>query len=163
MAIGQSTFSDFGGAVSDLFAAQGYRYKAQGEEFEQKNYRLAATFADQNETYAMWSAGIKEMQADREEYKSLGATGAAVAGAGFAASGSALDILRDSAAQGALQKATLQEQGLIQTEGYKEQAQSYRNMADAAGVAIEADKTAATGAMWSAGFKAAAGVATLFA
>jgi hypothetical protein len=45
------------------------------------------------------------MQAEREMYQSLGQTKADVAGAGFAESGSALDLLRQSASQGALQQA----------------------------------------------------------
>ncbi len=47
-----------------------------------------------------------------------------MAGAGLGESGSALDILRDSASQGALTKATLGQQGLINEAGYQEQQQS---------------------------------------
>src|SRR5467141_1235979 len=97
--LGPSTFSNLGGAGSDLFAAEGYRAKAKGDEFERENYQLAATYADQNEQYTEWATKIKGAQADRELYKSMGQTSADVAGAGFAASGSALDILRESASQ----------------------------------------------------------------
>jgi hypothetical protein len=55
----------------------------------------------------------------------IGGQQAAQAGAGFAASGSGLDILADSASQGALAKATLGQQGLITEAGYQEQATSY--------------------------------------
>lgn len=161
MALGNATFTDIGGAVSDLFAAQGHRFKAQGDVFEKQNYDLAATLADQNAQFTETSTAIKGMQADRELYKSLGTTQADVAGAGFAESGSAIDILRDSAAQGALHKAVLSEQGLITEAGYKEQAQSYRNMSSAADVAIRAENEAATGAMITGGIKAIAGLATL--
>jgi hypothetical protein len=92
---------------------------------------------------------------------SLGETRADVAGAGFPESGSALDILRESASQGALSKAVLGEQGLIQEEGYREQAASYRTMADAAGMAAKAEDSASEGAYWSAGIKGLAAVATL--
>ena len=47
-------------------------------------------------------AAIKQSQQDRELYKSLGTTRADIAGAGLAESGSGLDILRESAAEGAL-------------------------------------------------------------
>ena len=40
--LSSSTFTDFGSAVSDLFAAQGDRLKAQGEQFEQQSYEEAA-------------------------------------------------------------------------------------------------------------------------
>ena len=139
-------FANLGGGVSDLFASFGYQAKARGEAFEQANYLAAAKLADFNAQWTATSTAIKTMQQDRETYKSLGETTADVAGAGFAESGSALDILRDSASQGALAKAVLQEQGQITEAGYKEQAQSYQNMAAAAQVAINADKTAAVGA-----------------
>jgi hypothetical protein len=161
MALGGATFSDLGGAVSDLFAAQGNKFKAAGDRAEQTNYQRAAAFSDQNAMYAEWSTAIKQHQADREIYKSLGETRADVAGAGFAESGSALDILRDSAREGAMTKAVLGEQGLITEAGYKEQADSYRTMADAAGMAAHAEDTAATGAYITAGIKGLAAVATL--
>jgi hypothetical protein len=162
MALSNATFSDLGGAVSDLFAVKGYGYKKAGDLAEQKNYQLAAQFSDQNAVFTEWSTNIKEAQASREISKSLGETRADVAGAGFAESGSAIDILRDSASQGALTKAVLSEQGLITEAGYKEQAQSYRTMADAAGMAAKAEDTAATGAEISAGIKGVAAVASLF-
>lgn len=161
MALGKDTFSYAGSAVSDLFAAEGYEYKAKGAAFEQKNYKLAAQYADQNAVFTQWSTAIKQTQADRAIAKSLGQTRADVAGAGLAASGSALDILRESASQGALQKQVLGEQGLITEAGYKEQAESYRNMAEAAQVAIDAAHTAETGAYISAGIKAVAAIGTL--
>jgi len=156
-----ATFTDIGGAVSDLFAASGYRAKAAGDVFEQQNYQLAATYADQEAQYTEWSTAIKQQQEDRTLYNSLGQTRADVAGAGFAESGSALDILRSSAQQGAQARAVTGEQGLITEAGYEEQAQSYRNMAQAAQVAIDAENKAAQGATWTAAFKGAAAIATI--
>jgi hypothetical protein len=156
-ALSQATFSDLGGAVSDLFAAQGNRYKAAGALAEQKNYLLAADLSDQNARFTEMSTAIKEHQADREIYKSLGETRADVAGAGFAESGSAMDILRESASQGALSKAVLAEQGLITEAGYREQEASYRTMADAAGMAAKAEDKAAFGSEITAGIKGLAG------
>jgi hypothetical protein len=156
-----SAISSFGGAVSDLFAADAYRFKAQGDQYEKENYQLAAQFADQNVQYTEWSTAIKQMQEDRELSKSLGETRADVAGAGFAASGSALDLLRESASQGAIARAVTGEQGLITEAGYKEQADSYRNMAAAAQVAIDAENKAAKGAEISAIFKFAAGAVSM--
>ena len=161
MPLGSSTFTDVGGGVSDLFGAYADQYKAKGAEAESSNYRLAASFADQNVVFTQWSTAIKEAQQTRDVTKSLGETAADTAGAGFAESGSSLDILRDSASQGALTKAVLGEQGLITEAGYKEQAQSYRTMADAADMAAKADQTAALGSEITGGFKIAAGIATL--
>lgn len=161
MALSTSTFSNAGGAVSDLFASVGNKYRAQGDEFERKNYLLAADLSDENARFTETSTQIKTMQADRELSKSLGQTRADLAGAGFAESGSSLDILRDSAAQGALAHAVASEQGLITQAGYKEQGQSYRNMADAAQVAIDAENTASLGNMFTSFAKIGASVASL--
>jgi len=150
------------GGVSDLFASMGYKAKAQGDAFEQQNYLLAGTLADQNEQYTEWSTGIKQAQEDRELSKSLGTTKADIAGAGLAESGSALDILRESASQGAMARAVTGEQGLIVEAGYREQAQSYRNMAQAAQVAIDAENKAAQGAEITGWLKIGAGVLSTF-
>lgn len=162
MAVSNSTFSDLGGAVSDLFAAQGYQYKAEGAEFEKENYDLAAGLADQNAQYTQTATAIKLAQQNRAQFGAIGQTKADVAGAGFSESGSALDILRDSASQGAMQHAALNEQGLITQAGYEEQAKSYENMSAAAQVAIDAANEASTGADITAGIKGIAAVATLF-
>jgi len=162
VAIGSSTFSNIGGAVSDLFAGFGANLKAQGDEFEKQNYLLAGTLADQNAQFTEMSTAIKLTQQDRELYKSLGQTRADVAGAGFAESGSALDLLRESAQQGALTHAVMSQQGLITEAGYREQAQSYRNMASAADIAIKAEHEAAFGSFLSAPLKLAAAVASAF-
>ena len=150
------------GGVSDLFSAMGYKAKAQGDAFEKQNYLLAGTLADQNEQYTEWSTGIKQAQEDRDLFKSLGTTKADIAGAGLAESGSALDILRESASQGAMARAVTGEQGLIAEAGYREQAQSYRNMAQAAQVAIDAENKAAQGAEITGWIKIGAGVLSTF-
>lgn len=198
MALGKDTFSAAGGAVDSLFAgigelksgklkgkalnlqAQGLRIKAAGNLAEADNYDLAGTLAKQNVAYTEQSFAIKQMQMDREVAKSLGETSAGVAGAGFANSGSALDIMRDSAAQGALSKAVLGQQGLITEAGYKQQADSFKVMSSAARMAaagensiadqtdqlakdtIDASETAATGDFISGAFKAVTSLATLF-
>jgi hypothetical protein len=139
--------TDIGGAVADLFAAQ-------GDKSEATNYTAAAGLADQNAQYTMLSTGIKNMQADREIYQTIGKESADVAASGFSSGGSAGDLLRSSASQGALTHATLSEQGLIQEQGYEEQASSYRNMAEAA-------NSAATGSTIGGILKGVAGVAAL--
>ena len=162
MAFGSGTISSIGGAVSDLFAADAHRSKAAGDRIEAQNYGLASTLATQNEKFAETSTAIKQAQLDRENAKMLGGQQADVAAAGFAASGSALDLMRDSAAQGALTKAVGAEQGLITEAGYTEQATSYDNMQRAALMAASAEDKAATGAEITAGIKGVAAVASLF-
>jgi hypothetical protein len=159
---GASTINDFGGAVSDLFAAQGDKAKAQGDLIEKQNYLEASDLATQNEQFTETSTAIKQSQAARQLYLQIGGQKADVAGAGFAESGSAIDLLRSSASQGALNRAVLGQQGLIQEAGYKEQAQSYQNMAQAAQVAADAENNAAGGAEIGAAIKGVAALATLF-
>jgi hypothetical protein len=57
--------------------------------------------------------------AERATYQSMNQTKADIAGGGFAASGSGLDILASSASQGALQQSVIQQQGLITEAGYE--------------------------------------------
>lgn len=198
MALSSNTFSLGGGAVSDLFAgfsardkanmraeglnlnASGLRIKAQGDLAEATNYDRAAGLARENEQYIVQSQRIQQLQLDRQIAGSIGGQQADVAGAGLKQSGSALDLLRDSASQGALAKDVLARQGAIQEQGYEEQAQSYETMAAAGRMAYsgelgiadrtdvlaqetrDAGKTEATADFASAAIKGAAAVATLF-
>jgi hypothetical protein len=162
MAFGKGTIDSIGGAVQDLFAADAHRSKAQGLRIEAGNYDRSSEYAKKNEAFTETSTAIKQSQLDRDIYKTLGGIGADVAGGGFAMSGSALDIMRDSAAQGALTKAVGGLQGLITEEGYEVQAKNYAEMGKAAMLAAEAEDEAATGAQWSAGFKAVAAVTSIF-
>lgn len=183
MALSSSTFSNAGGAVSDLFAgfgattnadlqAQGLRIKAQGDLAEGQEYDLAASLAGQNEKFTETSTAIQQAQQDRNITMQIGGQRADVAGAGFAESGSALDILRDSASQGALSKAVLGQQGLITEAGYQEQQQSYNLMASTARTAAasedqianeteQAGKTAEFGDFISGALKGVAAVASV--
>jgi hypothetical protein len=145
-----STFTNLGGAVSDLFAgfaattqanlkaqglnlnAQGLRLKAQGDLAEGQEYDLAGELATRNEQYTATSTEIQQAQQARNTTMQIGGQRADVAGAGFSEGGSALDILADSASQGALAKATLGQQGLITEAGFQEQSDSYNLMASTA-------------------------------
>lgn len=155
--------SSAGSAVSDIFAGWGAQSKAKGNRLEQQNYQMANLYAQQEAQFEKQSTAIKEMQESREISKSLGQTTADVAGAGFATAGSAIDLLRESAAQGAITKQVTQVQGNIQEAGYKEQAASYANMATAAGIAASAADKAATGDFIAGGIAAATSVGQLAA
>lgn len=159
--LSNTTFADFGGAASDLFAGFGDEAKAKGDYLEAQNYTAAAGLATQNEKFTETSTAIKTAQQDRENMLMLGGQQADVASAGFTEGGSALDLLRSSASQGALTHAVLGQQGLITEAGYKEQAESYTNMATAATEAGDAAKQAGTFADITGGIKAIAGIATL--
>lgn len=162
MAFGTGTISSFGGAVQDLFSADAHRSKAKGLRIEADSYDRSSAFAMQSARFTETSTEIKQAQLDRDIYKTLGGQAADVAGAGFAASGTALDLLRDSASQGALTKAVGSLQGLITEEGYEVQAKNYTAMGAAARLAADAEDNAADGAMWSSAFKGAAAITSIF-
>ena len=161
MALGAGTFNAIGGAVSDLFAGDALRTKARGSRIEAQQYDIAAELAKQNEQFTRTSTEIKTMQAQRGVYMALGQQQADDDASGFASSGSALDLLRDSASQGALNKAVLGQQGLIEEAGYRQQRQSYELMATSARMAADADEQAADNTKWTAAIKGAAAVASL--
>lgn len=197
MAIGPSTFGAVAGAASDLFAglgarsqsslkakglgleAKGLRIKAQGDLAEASNYDLATELARKNEQFTVASTAIKQAQLDRSITQTIGGQRAEVAGSGLKASGSALQLMRDSAEQGSLTKQVAGSQGLITEAGYEEQAQSYTTLANAGRMAAagemdianetdqlaqdtrSAGKTQMFGSFISAGIKAAAAVASV--
>lgn len=166
---GSSTVSGIGGAVSDLFSseatAKGLRLKAQGDIVEGENYSAAAVLAKQNENFTEQSTQVQQVMADRQIQQGIGTTKSEVAGAGFAESGSALDILRSGAQQGALQKQLIGQQGLITEAGYNEQAEAYTRLASYANYSADvqnqmADTAETTGEI-SAGITGAAAIASM--
>jgi len=159
--IGTSFTSNVGGAVSDFFQAGAYKYRAKGAQIEEEQYQVAARYADLNAQYSKESTALKSWQTARKANITLGDAASDVAANNFERSGSALDLLRDSATQGAITQAVVEQQGLIEEKGYEEQAASYRLMADAAETARQADLKAATGSMWSAAIKGAAAIVSL--
>jgi hypothetical protein len=143
MAISSGTISGISAGIGDIFAASADKSKAQFDLTEGQEYSEAAALAGQNEQFTQMSTAIKEAQQSRQIAMGEGATEAGVAGAGFAKSGSALDIMRSNAQQGALQQAVTGQQGLITEAGYQEQQASYTLMAGAANTAASAEETAA--------------------
>ncbi len=149
MALGSATFSNAGGAVSDLFGAMGQGAKAE-------SYDLAAERSDAEAKFATLSGEIKDQQLTRNIYQTIGGQASDTAGAGLAMSGSATDLLRSSTQQGALAHATLTLQNDNTVTGYQDQAKSYRQMASAA-------RTAEAGSFISSALKGAAAVASVLA
>jgi hypothetical protein len=143
VAISSGTISGISAGIGDIFAASADKSKAQFDLTEGQEYSEAAALAGQNEQFTQMSTAIKEAQQSRQIAMGEGATEAGVAGAGFAKSGSALDIMRSNAQQGALQQAVTGQQGLITEAGYAEQQSSYTLMAGAAKQAASAEETAA--------------------
>lgn len=126
-------------AGSTRLTAESLRTKAKGDLAEADNYDLASGLARQNEAYTEQSTRLQQYQLNRQVTQAIGGQQASVAGAGFASSGSALDIMRDSASQGALAHGTLAQQGVITEAGFEEQAKSFDTMS-AAGRATAASE-----------------------
>jgi hypothetical protein len=153
---GSGNFGNIGGAVSDLFSYEASKYKVEGAQKEAAAYRQAGGLSLEQEEFERESTAIKEIQAQRTLYSATGATTAAVTGSGFELSGSALDVLRSGAQQGALQKQVLAQQGAINEASYQEQHDSYLLMAEAADASAKAANTSGLGALVGAGLKIAA-------
>lgn len=110
--------TQLGGAVGDLFGSSGATAEA-------KSYTGAATLANQNAQLTAASTRIQQTQLSRQILQTEGTQTAEVAGAGFQESGSALDLLRSSASQGALAQSLTNIQGAINENAYAEQAGAY--------------------------------------
>lgn len=152
---GAQQFDALGGAASDIFGGFADIEKSEGAAQEATNYGLAAQLAGQNEQFAIESTQIKELQAGRQLMQAQGSTQADVAGAGMAASGSALDIMKMNAAQGALTAGVVAKQGLITEAGYAEQQQAYTNLQQAAKAQESGDMFASIGSFVAGAAKVA--------
>lgn len=113
------------GAVSDLFGAFGSFEAASG-------YSQASKSAYKEADLTRRSTAISEQQKDVETFKIIGSQEASVAGAGFANTGSAGDLLRMSAQQAALSKQLIANQGEITAQGYEAEGAQYKSQQKAA-------------------------------
>lgn len=134
------------GAQGTRLTAEGLRIKARGDIAEADNYDLASGLARENLAYTEQSTRVQAYQLGRQVTSVIGGQRASVAAGGFAQGGSAGDILRDSASQGALARGVLLQQGQITEAGYEQQAKSYDTMSAASRAAAAsefgiADKT----------------------
>lgn len=134
------------GAQGTRLTAEGLRIKAKGDIAEADNYDLASGLARENVAFTEQSTRVQAHQLERQVTSVIGGQRASVAAAGFAQGGSAGDLLRDSASQGALARGVMVQQGLITEAGFEEQAKSYDTMSAASRAAAAsefgiADKT----------------------
>jgi hypothetical protein len=130
-------------ALATETQAQAEHLEAQGDILEGQMYGSAATLAELNATYTQFNTRIEEVQSQRQTYMAIGSEKAAAGASGETTGGSVGDILRASASQGALNRATIAMQGQITMAGYNEQAVAYTFMQQASQVAAQAQDTAA--------------------
>lgn len=113
-----------GQAIQDLFGSHGATAQAN-------SFTSAAQLAEQNADLSKASTRIQTVQQARQIFQAEGTQIADVAGAGFTESGSALDLLRSTAQQGALTQSLTAIQGAINENSYAAQAGAYRGAAAA--------------------------------
>lgn len=102
-----------------------------GQLFAAGGYKKAAELEQQNAAFTARVTGIQEQQQQREAFMAMGATEAAVGGAGFSLAGTALDLLKNSAQQASLEKNMIAVQGQIEENAYLAKAAEYSGMASA--------------------------------
>lgn len=138
-----SLINSGGQAIQDLFGSEGATAEAN-------SYNTAAQLAQQNAALTAASTRIQETQTARSVLQTEGTQITDVAGAGFTESGSALDLLRSSAQQGALQESLTNIQGAINENAYAAQAGAYKGAAAAANENASANTVGAISAIGGA-------------
>lgn len=157
----QSAFSDFGGAANSLFGSFGNEALAASERKAAGYLDRAAGLSRENASLSQEATRIKQSQAQRSIEHAIGGQQADVAGAGFVASGSALDLLADSQHQGELTHYLLAKQGEIDVNSFNVAAEGYAAQAEAQRGAAEAHDAASIGGMISSAISTIAGVAQI--
>lgn len=127
-----SLFSDIGGAIQAFGAAQGAKSAAG-------LYDYAGDRAKEEAQATLYAGQIKDTLAERQAAGVIGAQQAAVAGSGFAESGSALDLLRESRINAAIQQGAINWQTNQQYNGFIAQESMDRMQASAARTAASND------------------------
>lgn len=156
----QGGFSGLGGAVSMLYSGEGAGIQAGYERKAASTLRKSADMARAAGDISAESTRIKTLQANRQIAGVIGGQQADVAGAGFSASGSALDLLADSQRQGDLTKYLLEKQGEIDTNQFEQQAMAYEASATTQEGAAEAHDKQAESSGISAAISGIAGLAS---
>lgn len=138
-----------GGAVSSFYNSEASKAMAAGYGASADLFGDAAQLARKNARLTEKATAIQLTQADRQIYKVISGQQSDVSGAGFSASGTALDLLRDSTAQGELTMDLIKKQGHITAAGYEQQALSFMGQRRMALAQESAAYTSAEGSMIS--------------
>ncbi len=142
-----SVFGDLGGAVSSLFGAKAAKKQAS-------SYNEASRIALENVGITRSATALKALTEERDISRTLGTQRAQVGGAGFAESGSALDLLSASATRGALTKAMTEEQGAVTANSFLEQSGLYKGLAESANASATGQTIGGVLSLVGAGFNA---------
>jgi hypothetical protein len=137
--------------VEDTGQAQEYSEEEAGGLAEAGAYTAAGKVAQQNAVLALAGTQVEQYQAGLEAQQTIGSQRAAVAGAGFADSGTALDLLSMSTRQASIQQQLIGTQGNLTAGGFLEEQAASGAEVDAALTAATAAGTASTTATAAAG------------
>lgn len=149
-------FDGLGGAVDTIFGGLGAFDTAKGYKSQAKGYERAAEISRINRGISQQASDIEMVQAERDIYRTTGAQTAAIGANNLSATGSALDILKDSAQQGSMTRQLLGRQSAIQDLAYEQEELSFLGQAEAAKAAAKSSKKSGIGGLISGGIKIAA-------
>jgi hypothetical protein len=131
----QSITSDIGSltatAAQNTAGSEAAATQAAGYQKETEAYNTVGAIAAENATVEGVAGNIKQLAANRQVNVTLGSQRAAVASAGFANSGSSLDIMKSSIQQGYLNQQIIQTQTALTQGGFLEEGAAAQ--AEAAG------------------------------
>jgi hypothetical protein len=124
----------FGKLLGGIFGGAGKVLSARAQK---KSAQARAEAFDINAQFAEEAADITERQTEiqlarqgRETFKGLGAIRAAAGASGVQAGGSALDIIKSSEQEAALDRSIIETQGRITARGFEGEAQEARKLAE---------------------------------
>lgn len=150
-----SAIGGLAGGVGDAFSSY---QTMQGAQHEAAADRQAAALAGLDISYEKESVSLQQTAQQRQLLKTEGKAQAAIGADNFSTgSGSAYDIMKENAQQGALAHGIMGIQGLITESGYAAQQQAYLGKAQAADAAAKA----AEGGIFGGILKGAMAVAPL--
>jgi hypothetical protein len=115
-------YGETAAATSAKGEAAALNVEAAGATAEAGQYGIAGDISAQNAQLAQVSGQLQEYQNTRNLMKTLGAQSAGISAAGFANSGSAVDLARSSLQQGLLQGQVIGTNASIEAGGYFQQA-----------------------------------------
>lgn len=161
MSMLNSGIGDLSGAVSSIFSGFGSQIAAGASRRSAQQYRDNAQNIETDKGLVEMGNRVKEFQANRTLENAVGSTQAAVAGNGFSNSGSGLDILRESATQGAITVNTTGVQDQMQLNDMERKAQAYLTEAQNAEDTAKAQDLAADGSFLGGALKGIGAVANL--
>lgn len=119
-----TAFGDLGGAVSDLFGAEGASAEASA-------YGTAEQLASQDAILSLESSKIQQYQQSRSAEMQIGTEQAAQAGNNLTGGSGSL-LLKNSAQQAAMGNALIGLQGQITSQGFQQQAAALQGEQQAA-------------------------------